>query len=320
MLHIQQAPSVAAQWGVQGWPPLVGWAEHPDLPALYWALNEVGPASAAADLDVLDDLLAEIALWLDRVLSGEQGARVGRPDLAPVLTLLWGEMQMGRGAGDVVQMGVNASLMQKAIASPAAAAERSVHAVQPYVAPADRIRGGHLPLAVDPVRALAGAPAHEQFLLELAAVLSNGGGHLVDYYRPGGCPEGTTPGRTGWAAPHRGAAGELLGSIQRAADGPCTVLFRPNLCARAVNAAGAARPWRATDVGRDLAGAWLIDTTLVIDERAKRVDAASVPVVVDGDAELVWALPLAVFHPDQFFPPTSGSRRPRTGLRAVPDQ
>ena len=69
-----------------------------------------------------------------------------------------------------------------------------------------------------------------------------------------------------------------------------------------------------------MAGAWLIDTTLVVDERAERVDAASVPVVVDGDAELVWSLPLAVFHPDQFFSPTSGSRRPRTGLQAVPDQ
>lgn len=311
---------MTARWGVQGWPPLVGWAEHPDLPALYWALHEIGPASTARDFDVLDDLLAEVALWLDRILARPAPVGpVGHADLAPVLTLLWGELQMGRGAEDVVQMGVNASLMQKVTAPPAAGAARPAHAVPPYVASAHRIRGGGLPLVVDRPVAAADRPAHERFLLELGAVLSNSGGHLTDHHTLA-CPRGASPARTGWRPGQQGPAGELLGSIQVLPESRRTLLLRPQVCIRAVNAAGAGPTWNAREVGRGLAGAWLVDTTLIVDDRVERVDTAAAAVIDDDEAEPLWQLPLTVFHPHQFFPPADPARRPRGSLRAVPDQ
>lgn len=316
MLHIQQPGSVTALWGVQGWPPLADWAEHPDLPLLYWALREISPAVEVDDLDVVDDLLAEIAVWLDRILRRPVGDPIGHPDLVPVLTLLWGEMQLGRGAGDLLQLKVNAALACKATAPAVATTDRPDVAVPPYVPGPDRIRGGHLPLVVDVPVGAADRPAHELFLLELAGVLSNGGGHLSEFVAPR-APDGSLPGRTGWASAHQGAAGELLGSLRSVPDEMRMVLLRPGASLRAVQAAGRGRAWTVEGLGRALAAAWLVDTTLIVDEAVQRRDTVDGPVVADADPEPLWQLPLEVFHPDQFGRLRPGP--PRAGLRAVPD-
>lgn len=319
MLHIQQAGSVTARWGVRGWPPLADWAEHPDIPPLYWALHEIGPAADADDLDAVDDLLAETALWLDRILlRPPAGEPVGHPDLIPVLTLLWGEMQLGRGTGDLLQLKVNAALACKATA-PAVSTARPATAVPRYVAGPDRVRGGHLPLVVGAPTDTGAHPEHELFLLQLAAVLSNGRGHLSDFVAHR-APPGSLPERTGWTTAHQGPAGPLLGSIRSSPDDLSTVLLRPQACVHAIQSggglpeAGRLSPRR---IGRALAAVWLIDTTLAVGDRVERRTYISTPVMVDADPEAVWRLPLAVFHPDQF-----GRLRPdpRAGLRVVPDQ
>ena len=144
----------------------------------------------------------------------------------------------------------------------------------------------------------------------IATVLSNGGGHLVDH-ASSQVPRGADPVRTGWTRPGAGPAGTRLGSIRPGEEqGSGDVVLRPGPASPRSDDDVRARPviagadqWSVDDVGWALAGAWLTDTTLIVEpDRISRSHTTAWPVVADHPAEQVWRLPLAAFHPLQFFP------------------
>ena len=67
MLHIRRRSEPTALWAAHGWPPLLRWADRPEVPLLYWALHEVAGAVKAEDVDAVDDLLTEAGVLLERV-------------------------------------------------------------------------------------------------------------------------------------------------------------------------------------------------------------------------------------------------------------
>ncbi len=151
----------------------------------------------------------------------------------------------------------------------------------------------------------------------LAAVLSNRGGHLsaATSLR---CPPGADVEHAGWATEHSGPARGLLGSI---GGNDQELRLRPGPCLTAVNRSrvdhGAAH-WLVDEIGWALADRWLVDTTLTIDSAgARRLHTCAGEVLDDHRSEPIWRLPLAVFHPQQFFPAGGPTRRRRPSLRAV---
>ena len=333
MLHIRRRREPVASWTARGWPPLLRWDDAPDVvPWLYWALNEVGSAADAHDVDAVEDLLAEAGILLERVWTDPvtPAGSSRRTDMMAISTALWSEVQRGRGIEDLTQVALHARLLRH-LASPSAGQipVRPVGAVPAYRSVEMRISGGRLPLTTRPV-AITGRPLHEQFLMLVAAVLSNGAGHLSDYRLPR-CPPGTEPTRTGWARRDGAPAGTRLGSI-RVEDGQDggNLLLRPKPCLTAVR-----RAWPAgneaemssiDEVGWALAASWLTDTTLVVDDTMlTRTHTAAAPVMADHRPEQLWRLPLTVFHPDQFYPQPLHPqlRRGRSSnpvLRPVPER
>jgi hypothetical protein len=323
MLHIRRRSDPTALWAAHGWPPLLRWADRPEVPWLYWALHEVAGAVNAEDVDAVDDLLTEAGLLLERVWTDPPaGARQG--DVMSISTGLWAEVQRGRGVTDLTQVALHSRLLRNLVA-PAAGQlpTRPALAVPAYRPPEERINGGHLPLAG--TGGVRGRELQEQFLLLIATVLSNGGGHLVDH-ASSNVPQGADPARTGWTRPGAAPAGTRLGSIQTGADGSGDVLLRPGPCLTAVRRRVLVQPvitgadqWSVDDIGWALAGAWLTDTTLILEpHRISRSHTTALPVAADHPAEQVWRLPLAAFHPLQFFPEQERWHRPANPLRPVP--
>lgn len=322
MLHIRRRSDPTAVWAARGWPPLIGWADRAEVPWLFWALHELTGAVQTDDVDVVDDLLTEAGQLLERIWTDPpDDAR--RRDAMAISTGLWAEVQRGRGITDLTQVALHAGLLRNLVApADGQLPTRPALAVPAYRAPGQRIAGGHLPLTAMAV--IHGRDVHEQFLLQLATVLSNGGGHLVDHLNAH-TPRGADPARTGWA---RGEpAGTRLGSIRTGEQpGSGDLILRPGPCLTAVNRRLRTRPiadadrWSVDDIGWALARAWLTDTTLVIEPTGLgRVHTSPWPVVTDHPAEQVWRLPLAVFHPEQFFPGRQRWPRPSTTpLRPVP--
>lgn len=294
------------------------------MPWLFWALHEVAGAAQAEDFDAVDDLLTEAGLLLERVWTDPPaGAR--QSDVMAISTGLWAEVQRGRGVSDLTQVALHARLLRNLVA-PAAGqlATRPALAVPAYRPPDERIQGGHLPLAGS--GGLPGRAVQEQFLLLIATVLSNGGGHLVDFVSAH-VPRGVDRPRAGWNRHGGGPAGTRLGSIRSGDNvGGGDLVLRPGPCLTAVRRWLRARPviaradqWSVDEIGWALAGAWLTDTTLVIEPaRISRSHTTAWPVVADHPAEEVWRLPLAAFHPRQFFPDQERWQRSATPLRPVP--
>lgn len=327
MLHIRQRTTATASWAARGYPPLLRWQTGPaEVPLLYWALTEVGPATAADDVDALADLLDEAGLLLERIWTEPSGGGRRRREVMAISTGLWSEVQRGWGAEDLAEVALHARLLRNLVApGPRQLPARPVTAVPAYRPPADRIRGGRLPLTGQ--AALLGRDLPEQFLLLLAVVLSNGRGHLVDH-DTGQSPRGADPARTGWTRPGGAAAGVLLGSIRETDRDDADLILRPGPCLTAVRKwARTRRPvpgadgWTVEDIGRALADAWLIDTTLILEPTlVTRIHSAAWPVVIDRAPEQVWRLPLAVYHPRQLHPAGEGRPGQATPLRPVPDR
>src|SRR5664279_705380 len=331
MLHIRRQGQPLASWTARGWPPLLRRADSPDVPWLYWALNEVGAAADAHDVDAIDDLLTEAGILLERIWT-QSAARTAGPRFAELLsisTALWSEIQRGRGMTELTQVALHARLLRNLVApSGGQLLTRPAGAVPAYRAPDERVTGGHLPLITGPA-GVTGRPAPEQFLTLLAMVLSNGGGHLSDHAAPR-CPPGAEPSRTGWARRGCGPAGTRLGSIRVAErEHADDLLLRPGPCLTAVHRLVRVRPvvpeaaaWSVDDVGWTLAAAWLTDTTLIAGgDTITRAHTTTQPVLADQRPEQLWLLPLAVFHPRQFYPhPGRGRRRRGTVLRPLPGQ
>ena len=233
MLHIRRRSEPTALWAARGWPPLLHWADRPEVPLLFWALHELAGAVQADDVDAVDDLLTEAGLMLERVWT-DPPPDAHRRDVISISTGLWAEVQRGRGVTDLTQVALHARLLRNLVA-PAAGQlpTRPTLAVPAYRPPGERIEGGHLPLAG--TAEIRGRELHEQFLLLIATVLSNGGGHLVDHLSSH-VPAGADPERTGWDRPGGEPAGTRLGSIRtgghrkRRRD----VLLRPGPCLTAV--------------------------------------------------------------------------------------
>jgi len=295
------------------------------VPWLFWALHEVAGAAQAEDFDAVDDLLTEAGLMLEKVWT-DPPAGGRRSDVMAISTGLWAEVQRGRGVRDLTQVALHARLLRNLVAPVAGQLPaRSALAVPAYRPPGDRIEGGHLPLAGTGVG--GGPELQEQFLLLIATVLSNGGGHLVDH-ATSHIPRGADPVRTGWT--RAGApTGTRLGSIrpgaeQRSGD----VVLRPGPCLTAARRHLPARPgitgtnqWTVDDVGWALAGAWLTDTTLIVEpHQISRSHTTTWSVAADHPAEQVWRLPLAAFHPLQFFHPREHWQQFTNPLRPVPDR
>ena len=196
MLHIRRRSDPTAVWAARGWPPLIDWADRAEVPWLFWALHELTGAVQADDVDVVDDLLTEAGQLLERIWT-DPPAGAHRRDAMAISTGLWAEVQRGRGITDLTQVALHAGLLRNLVA-PAAGQlpTRPALAVPAYRPPGQRIAGGHLPLTGTAV--IHGRDVHEQFLLQLATVLSNGGGHLVDHLNAR-TPRGADPARTGWA-------------------------------------------------------------------------------------------------------------------------
>jgi len=325
MLQIRRRPEPTAVWAARGWPPLLPWAGRPEVPWLFWALHEVSGAAQAEDVEVIDDLLTEAGLMLERIWTDPpRGAH--RRDVMSISTGLWAEVQRGRGVTDLTQVALHARLLRNLVA-PAGRQlpTRPALATPAYRPPEERIAGRHLPLAG--TSGIHGRELHEQFLLLVATVLSNGGGHLVDHLTARG-PHGSEPTRTGWNRPG-GGAGTRLGSIQAGEHrGSGDLILRPGPCLTAIRRRMRTRPvagadqWSVDGIGWALAGAWLTDTTLIVEpDRISRSHTAAWPVVADRPVEQVWRLPLEVFHPEQFF--TGPQRWPGsipTSLRPVPNR
>lgn len=328
MLHIRQRTTAAASWAARGYPPLLRWQTgHAEVPLLYWALTEVGPASEANDVDAVADLLDEADLLLERIWT-QPGAGSGRRhrEVMAISTSLWSEVQRGRGAEDLTEVALHARLLRNMAApSPRQLPVRPVAAVPAYRPPGDRIRGGRLPLTGQ--AALLGRDLSEQFLLLLAVVLSNGRGHLVDH-DTGRYPRGADPARTGWTRPNGTAAGVLLGSIRGTDRDPADLILRPRPCLTAVRKwthtrrwVPGADTWTVEEIGRALADAWLIDTTLILEPTLiTRIHSAAWPVVTGRAPEQVWRLPLSVYHPRQLHPDGQGWPGSVTPLRPLPER
>lgn len=297
MLHIRpDQATVTAAWSADGWPALISPVAQPGGPPLYWLLQELPAAAAAADWDVVDDMLDEAAVWLDRIWLTPPAPPAPAGKAIAVAANLWGEMQRGRGAEDTQHIAFHAGLLQKLLGTPG---HRGPPAIPVYVPPNRRISTGRLPLRT----AAAGQPQQappvvaEQVLLQLLAVLSNpGGGHLSDRVAHR-CPPGAAPHRTGWTRTSRRPTGPLLGSIDTETD---SLLLRPAQCLTVVAAPTA---WTTDVIGDALAAAWLVDTTLDTAAATRRalVDAS---VIDHQDPEPAWRLSLNVFDRGQFFDAT----------------
>ena len=110
----------------------------------------------------------------------------------------------------------------------------------------------------------------------------------ISWTRPG-APTGT---RLGSIRPgEEQVSGDLV-----LRPGPCLTAVRRHVRVRPV-IKGADQWWSVDDVGWALAGAWLTEP-----DRISRSHTTAWPVVADHPAEQVWRLPLAAFHPLQFFP------------------
>ncbi len=326
MLHIRRRSEPTAKWAARGWPPLWRWADRPEVPLLFWALHDVSAAAQADDVDALDDLLTEAGLMLERVWTDPpEGAH--RRDAMSISTGLWAEIQRGRGVTDLTQVALHARLLRNLVAPDSShLPARSALAVPAYLPPGERIQGGHLPLTG--AAEFRGRALHEQFLLLIATVLSNNGGHLVDYVSSH-IPAGADRRRTGWTRAGGKPAGTRLGSIRSGEqEGSGDVVLRPGPCLTAVQRLLRARPlvagadqWTIDDIGWALAGAWLTDTTLILEPTLiSRSHTTVMSVVADRPGEQVWRLPLAVFHPRQFFPEDRWQRPTTARLRPVPDR
>ena len=326
MLHIRQRTTAAASWAARGYPSLMRWeAGQPEVPLLYWALSEVGPAAAMEDLDAVTDLLDEAELLLERIWTEPDNRSRRRREVMTISIGLWSEVQRGRGAADLAEVALQARLLRSLVAPRTGQLPtRSATAVPAYRPPAERIRGGRLPLTGRV--SIRGRDLPEQFLLLLAVVLSNGRGHLVDQ-ETGRHPRGTDPVKTGWRRSGL-PTGTRLGSIRRGADrGSDDLFLRPGPCLTAVRRWVRSRPvidadrWAVEDIGWALAGAWLTDTTLVLEPTGvARIHTSAWPVVADRVSEQVWRLPLSVYHPDQFHSAGESWRNSTTPLRPVPDR
>jgi len=322
MLQIQQrSPSPSGRWELSGWPALTQWGLRPELPLLYWALREIPAAAAAADSEVLDDLLLEVELWLERIWRAPPPTR-GKADAGDLLNIsaaLWAEVQLGRSSADMLQIALHARKLSNLFAPTGTDPTRPVDAVPRYVPVVNRIQGGHLPLTLRPV-GIHGRALDEQFLLLLAAVLSNRGGYLAGN-RSDQTPRLADPVRTGWAQVDTDPAGTLLGSIEDTGRG-FRLLLRPRPCLTAVNRirGKVGNPaWDPVAIGRSLASCWLTDTTLVDAKTPRRIYTVAATVCSDRRPEQVWILPIETFHPHQFFLPAPPQpRRKGTHLRPVP--
>ena len=211
-------------------------------------------------------------------------------DVMSISTGLWAEVQRGRGITDLTQVALHARLLRNLVAPVGSQLPvRPATAVPAYRGPGERIAGGHLPLAA--AAGLHGREVHEQFLLLLATVLSNGGGHLVDH-ATSRVPRGADPTRTGWNRPGGGPAGTLLGGVRTGERrGSGDLLLRPGPCLTAVRrqvrtrAVAGADQWSVDDIGWALAGAWLTDTTLIVQpDRISRSHTTAMPVVADHES------------------------------------
>lgn len=327
MLHIRQRTTAAASWAARGYPSLMRWETGRDeAPLLYWALTEVGPAATADDLDAVTDLLDEAELLLDRIWTEPNSGGRRHREITAISTALWSELQRGRGAEDLTEIALHARLLRNLVAPrPGQFPARPTTAVPAYRPPGNRIRGGRLPLTGQ--APLGERDLNEQFLLLLAVVLSHGRGHLVDH-DTGLPPRGADPDRTGWTRPDGAGAGVLLGSIRRTDRDHADLILRPGPCLTAVKRWVRTRPsvpgadrWTVEDIGRALAQAWLIDTTLILEPTLiSRIHTAAWPVHVDRTAEQVWRLPLTVYHPRQLQPRGEGRPNSAGPLRPVPDR
>lgn len=326
MLHIRRGSEPTTAWAARGWPALWNWADRPEVPLLFWALHELSAAAQADDIDAVEDLLTEAGLMLERVWTDPpQDGR--RRDAMSISTGLWSEIQRGRGVTDLTQVALHARLLRNLV-TPADGQlpTRSMRAVPAYLPPGDRIKGGHLPLAG--TAEFRGRDQHEQFLLLIATILSNNGGHLVDYLNSD-LPAGADRKRTGWDRPGGKPAGTRLGSIRTGGpEGGGDVLLRPGPCHTAIRQHLQTRPlvaganqWSIDEIGWALAGAWLTDTTLIVEPaQVSRSHTTAWSVAADDPEEQVWRLPLAVFHPEQFFPKNRGQQSATPRLRPVPDR
>lgn len=308
MLHIVRRADLVASWGEQGWPTLLGKVgDRPEPDWLYWSLTELGPAADQRDLRIVDDLLAEIAQLLERLWSVDRAGI----SFAPISASLWGEIQRGRGAEDMTSLALHGRLLRNTL-GPARTGPRPADVAPPYRAAADRVAGGHLALVDHASEVDFDHDPAAVFLQLLATVLSNHGGHLVDA-AGGGAPAGVDAGRISWRS---GPEGQVLGSVNRdtVSDVGSTMLLRPGPSVDAVNAVavatGSERVFAVESVGRALAEAWLIDTTLRVDLQLRREFNVMAQLTEDLDEEPLWRLPLAVFHPRQFPLPT-WDRAPR---------
>jgi len=325
MLHIRQRTTAAASWAARGYPALMRWKPgRPEVPLLYWALNEVGAAVASEDIDAINDLLDEAELLLERIWTEPVDGSRRRRDVMAISTGLWSEVQRGRGASDLTEVALHARLLRSLVA-PATGqlAVRPPEAVAPYRPAGERIRGGRLPLTGR--TSVRGRVLPEQFLLLLALVLSNGRGHLVDS-ETGRIPRGTDPAKVGWKRPDQ-PAGVRLGSIRGEDLSSADLFLRPRPCLNAVTKWVRRRPvidadrWSVDDIGWALAATWLTDTTLVIEPKSVvRLHTAPWPVVADQASEPVWRMPLGIYHPHQLHSGTGGWRTSPTPLRPVPDR
>ena len=319
MLHLRQSAQPSARWAHQGWPALLRWSDRRSEPEqLYWALTAIPSAAAAGDLAVLDDLLTEIRMWLDRIWRDPKHVvRGSAADFLSISTQLWAETQRGRGAEDLDQIRLHARLLRN-LAGPDLPPPRSSSAMVPtYRRPQDRIRGGRLPLT-EHAASLTDRDTHEQFLLLLAVVLSNRGGHVSDYLELR-CLSGADGSRTGWTADHSGAAGSLLGSVDNDRQ---ELRLRPRPCLTAVNRIrdrSSADRWTVDEIGWALAEQWLVDTTLIAGPAdVRRLPTCLSEVLTDRRPEQIWRVSLEVFHPLQFFSAQAPSHPRRSSLRSVP--
>ena len=282
MLIIQTPPSAEAEWAEQGWPATApAGADGPEL--LGWAMRTITPAVRAGDWAVVDDLVDEGNVWLAQIRAVHY--RHPDPLMHPFLAVtdtLWPEVQRAVGARDADRLTYAARLLAKLCGVADLAGRRPAAAVPAYVAPADR----PFLTAAGPNRP---GPAG-QFLTDLAAVLSNHLGHLVDFADASRPPAGTSLPALGWRSPIE-PQGPTLGSLDPSES---TLRLRVASLAQLLDLGpeDGSDAVGQSEIGEALAAAWLIDTTLVVDGSGHRRLAG----VVDdwweeGDQELIWRLP-----------------------------
>lgn len=285
VLIIRTPPSAEAVWAEQGWPTVVPTdSDHRERPELFgWAMRTITPAVRSADWPAVEDLVDEGNVWLSRI----RGANYSAPDAAvqPFLSItdtLWPEVQRAVGARDPDRLTYAARLLSKLCGVADVVGRRPVGAVPAYV-----------PLAERPYLTAAGpsrpGPAG-QFLADLAAILSNQRGHLVDAADDRRPPVDKQPDAMGWRSA-TDPQGPPLGSLDNEAG---TLRLRAKTVAQLLQESrGPAEDSEIeTRLGEALAGAWLIDTTLVVDPDQFRRVAGVIDTWWDGgDSELIWRLP-----------------------------